>query len=131
MGLGISPFLANRLANTPTNITAGGTSLGSAAKIGPFQQLVVVTGTNGGSGLRLPQVAQPDTAGQDTALLGDDFTVLNLLGATIQVYASGSTTIYVTGQSATGTTGVGIDPGFQGAFLCVSATTWTLIKASA
>lgn len=128
MGLGLSPFVAGRLATTPTPFTASGASQASAAQVGPLQQLIYVNASNSGSGVKLPQIG-----GANGCLLGDDFTLLNLLAGTVQVYTASAVTgtIYITGASTTGVTGVGIDPGFQAIFQCVTPSTWICIKASA
>lgn len=130
MGFGVPPLLAQRQGTTPIIATCGGTSAGSATQIGGDQYLTMITGSNGGSGLKLPQVT-----GDNGCLLGDDFIIQNNLGANIVVYAAnnaaGSTvTIYANATSAGGLTGMSVATGQAIEMWPVTVSTWVGIKSS-
>lgn len=123
MGLGMSPYLANRIATQPTALTAGGASSGSATQMGP-NGLFYVNATNSGSGVKLPAVG-----GDPGCLLGDDVILTNILIDTVQVYiannAAGSVcTLYIDGASVTGTTGVSVSGGKSVCFYPLTVSTW-------
>jgi hypothetical protein len=119
MGLGLTPFLARRMATEPSAFTSSGASKASAAPLGGDQYFVYVNASNSGSGVLLPAVG-----GDNGALLGDDFIIHNLLSATIQVYGPTSSTIYFSGASASASAGVSIQPAFTATFWPATTSTW-------
>jgi hypothetical protein len=123
MAFGMSPFLANRLGDTPVITSTQGATLASAKAIPGNQFTTVITATNSGSGLKLPNM------GDDGSLLGDCYHVINTLGAAIQVYASGSAVMYFSGASASGDTGCTVATVNSVIFKRLTATTWYGLKA--
>ena len=124
MAAGMSPYLATMLGNTPVVTSVAGTSLGSAFAIAGDQFVTVVTASNSGSGLKLPNVG-----GNNGCRLGDLFWVINTLGAAIQVYASNSAVFYASGASASGNTGITVATVNGYLFVSLTATTWFGMKA--
>lgn len=119
LGMGVNPFQARRMATDPTPFTSSGASKASAALLGGDQYFVYVNASNAGSGMQLPPVG-----GDNGALLGDDFIIHNFLSATIQVYGPTSSTIYISGVSASASAGVSIQPAFTATFWPATASTW-------
>lgn len=129
MNLGIAPLFAARNAFPPVLVTAFGTSSGSANPINGFQYFTVVN--SGTSSLRLPAV-NADTG----ALLGDRYVVGNLTSASVAVYAAATpggsvVTLYTTGASTAGTTGVSVGVGALVEFIPVTVSTWLVSYGSA
>lgn len=123
MAFGIHPFLADRIGDTPVITSSQGATLASARAIPGTQFTTVITATNSGSGLKLPNM------GDGGSLLSDQYHVINCLGAAIQVYASGSAFIYFSGASASGDTGVTVATCNSVLFKRLTATTWYGLKA--
>ena len=124
MGLGMSPFLAERLADCQSGsitVTGVGASRASAYQMGRGQFLLNVQGSNSGKAVALPGVG-----GDTGCLLGDPFTIHSYADA------NGSTTVYgQTGSSIvqsssviSGSLGVSISSGFTATFWTISASTW-------
>ena len=123
MGLGLHPFLAQKIARNPRTVTAQGATLASASRIGNQTQIAYVVTTNSGSGLVLPNVG-----GDAGCLLGDDVVVVNGLQAAIIVYASAGATFLGFGVSASGDTGVAIATANSAVFYSLTATSWVVVK---
>lgn len=123
MALGLQPFLADAISNSPVSVTAQGASLASAAPIPNTAGIAYVISTNSGSGLKLPQIG-----GDKGMLLGDPLTVFNFTGDALQVYASNSATITGSGASASGNTGVTVTTANGLTFWPVTATSWIYCK---
>ena len=123
MGLGLSPFLASKIARNPRSVTAQGATLASGSRIGSQTQIAYVVTTNSGSGLVLPNVG-----GDNGCLLGDDIVVVNGLQAAIIVYASAGATILGFGVSASGDTGTAIATANSAVFYALTASTWSVVK---
>lgn len=131
MGLGMPYPLANRLGVTPTITSAFGATAASAAQIGGVQYLTLVTATNTGSGLKMPQVT-----GDSGCLPGDTFIVQNNLTASVIIYAvnnaaGSAVTFYGNGVSAAGTTGFSIPSGMMAMMWPVNTSTWVRMNALA
>ena len=118
MGLGMPPFLAERMADCDTNIivAAAGTSVGTATALGRSQYLVSVQ--SGTGGVKLPPVG-----GDNGCLIGDDFYINNQSGATITVYASGAN-FSLGGASTAGATGVAVSNHQMLTVFVITATGW-------
>ena len=122
MGLGLPAPLANRMADASDGailVTAIGASQASAYQIGGAQALVIVQGSSTGLGVSLPAVG-----GDNGALLGDDFTISNIYGGSVIVYAPGSAVIYQGGVSTSGATGVSVSLAKLGTFYPVTPSVW-------
>jgi len=129
MGLGENPQLAARYAFTPVLATAYGTSSGSAHQIVGSQYFTIAN--SGTSSFKLPLV-NSDTG----ALLGDRYIVGNLTSASVAVYAANNAngsvvTLYTTGASTAGTTGVSVGVGSLVEFIPVTVSTWVVAYGSA
>ena len=123
MGLGLSPFLASKIARNPRSVTAQGAVLASAQNIGNQTQIAYVVTTNSGSGLKLPNVG-----GDLGCLLGDDILVVNGLQASVIVYVSNSAKFIGVGLSASGDTGIGVATCNSAIFYPLTATTWAVVQ---
>jgi len=122
IGLGVPAILADRIGTNPSFVTAYGASPASANPIGGSQFItVVMTGT---SSLRVPQIG-----GNDGALVGDEFWVVNLTAASIKVYAlstylGSAVTFYQKGTSVVGATGMSVEAGGSVILKPVTMSTW-------
>lgn len=123
VGLGMPVFLAGLAGISVVSMTAAGAAIGSATPIAGHQQIIYVTTTNSGSGLKLPQIT-----GDGGCKLSDMILVFNFLGAAIQVYASNSCTITGSGASASGNTGVTVATCNGVAFYPITTSSWIYNK---
>lgn len=126
--LGMPVFIARALGQTPVITSVGGATAGIALPIAGDQFVTMITASNSGSGLKLPQVGG-DWSANAGAMLGDEFKIFNALAVTIQIYidnnALGSAvTIYANGVSAAGTTGVSLPTGQMMVFIPITVSTW-------
>jgi hypothetical protein len=128
-GLGLSFLLSRFLADTSDtqNLTASGASQASAAAIPPDQFVAYVNATNTGSGLILPGITGDFWAGNCD--IGDDFTIINTLGASVVVYAKGNNTFIdvANGASTAGSVGVSVGSLKARIFMPISASTWAAL----
>jgi hypothetical protein len=122
-GLGMPPMLANILGTGVTAVIASGASRASAAAIGAGNRLAYITATNSGNGVALPTIGG-DTGGNLGALLGDVYNVMNVLSATLIVYAPSTVTFVGQGSSLAGSVGVSIATNTNATFRVLTATTW-------
>lgn len=127
MGLGLPHMLASRLGVHVELVTVAGATAGAARQIPGRPGIYYVNASNSGSGVALPLVGGDTPTGG--ALLGDGYTVANIIGATIYVYANNNAagsavTLFGRGLSAVGTTGVSIATGVNGFFQPISISTW-------
>jgi len=132
MAFGVAHNLAQIQGAIPVITSVFGTSVGSAAQVGGNQYITVINASNSGSGLKMPQVGG-DGVGKG-ALLGDQYWVTNLLGASIAIYiannALGSAvTIYGNGVSIAGTTGFSLQLGQSVIMRPVTVSTWIKISS--
>jgi hypothetical protein len=133
-GLGMPSLLAARVGMHVQAVTCGGTTAGAATQIPGKQGIYYVNASNSGSGVALPLIGgQGPTKG---ALLGDSYTVANIIGATIYVYANANAagsaiTFYGDGASTAGTTGLSVQTGFSGIFQPITVSTWIFMRAPA
>lgn len=133
--LGMPVFIARALGNTPVITSVGGSAASVASQIAGDQYITMVTASNAGSGLKLPQVGG-DWGANSGALLGDRFWIFNALAVTIQVYcdnnALGSAvTLSMNAASAAGTTGLSIPTGEMAVFIPVTVSTYIGMRGSA
>lgn len=133
--MGMPVFLARAIGNTPVVTSVGGATAGVALPIAGDQFITMITASNGGSGLKLPQVGG-DWAANAGALLGDEFKIFNALAVTIQIYcdnnALGSAvTMYINAASAAGTTGISLPTGEMAIFVPVTVSTYIGMRGSA
>lgn len=133
-GLGMPALLAARVGMHVQAVTVGGTSAGSATQLPGRQGVYYANASNSGSGMALPQVGGQGVG--KGALLGDEFTLANILGATVYVYANANAagsavTFYGDGASTAGTTGVSLQTGFDAVFRPITVSTWIFMRAPA
>ena len=131
MGLGMPPFLAERVGGGVTFISAEGATAGAAKQIPGKPGVYVVNA--GTSGVALPLVGGDSI--NSGALLSDSFVIANI-AASLVVFAvnnaKGSVvTFYGNGISTAGTTGVSLVSGWQATFRPISVSTWIYTKGSA
>jgi hypothetical protein len=130
IGLGMGPFLAERIADAPdglaTPITGVGGTLASAYVIGRSQYLIFVHGSNSGKSVLLPGVG-----GDSGCLLGDAFTIINNADAngSLTVYGPKGTSIIQSSSVISGSLGVSISSGFTATFWAISTTTWACLNS--
>lgn len=117
MGLGVSPFLAERQATEPYTIAAAGTSIGTATAIGRSQYLCTVSSGSGG-------VKVPNLGGDTGCLLGDAFIINNQSGSSITVYVSGNATFTFGGSSVAGATGITVSNHQAVTLYSLTSTQW-------
>ena len=135
MAFGMASPLARRMGQNPVITSAFGASAGDANPIAGNQYFIVVTATNTGSGLRLPQVGGqigPATG----AFLGDEFFIQNNLTASIAIYvannsAGSAVTLYGNGVSAAGTTGISVPTGQSVIVKIAGLSTYVYMKSVA
>lgn len=131
MGLGLPALLAARMGEDVILATAAGTSVGTATQLGASQSAILVISSNAGSGIKLPPIG-----GDPGCLLGDDFTITNVQGATIAIYAANNaagSAVSLIGNGATiaGTTGVSLLTAWQISLQAITVSTWAFNKGSA
>lgn len=123
MGLGMGPFLAERMADVADGailVTAAGASRASAYQIGRSQYLVAVVSTNGGAGINLPPLG-----GDFGAFLGDPFTLHNNGGnGAVTVYAPVGTSVYQSGAVISGSGGLTLASGFTMQMQPMTVSSW-------
>lgn len=122
-GLGMPPMLANIIASGVTAVIASGASRASAAAIGNSNRMVYITATNAGNGVVLPSIGG-DSGGNLGALLGDVYNVMNVLSATLIVYAPSTVTFIGTGSSLAGSVGVSVATNTNATFRVLTSSTW-------
>lgn len=133
MALGLPHFLAARVGMNVQLVTCGGGSAASATQIPGRQGIYYVNASNSGSGVKLPLVGGEGVSGG--ACLADAFTVANIFGATIQIYADNNAagsvvTFFGVGVSTAGTVGVSLGTGKMTTFFPITVSTW-IFDASA
>lgn len=132
IGLGLPSVLANLLANHLQNpFTVQGGSAGSATPMPGPSRVFVVTASNAGSGCVLPLVNGDINQSNRT----DEIKILNLLSASIVVYAANTaqgslSTMYVSNASVAGLTGVSVASGGSLILIPVSVSTWMGIRGA-
>lgn len=130
-GLGMSPFMADVLGETPTTLTVAGTTVGSASQIpGTQYSTILNTGT---SAVKVPKVGGEGPSGGGT--LGSQYRVVNLTAATVIVFAAANdlgsvVTFYGSGVSSPGTTGLSLAIGRTAVLEPITVSTWTFYNAS-
>lgn len=134
MGLGLPTQLAGRVGMHVAAVTVAGAMAGAATQIPGQQGVYYANASNSGSGVALPQVGGQGVG--KGALLGDEFQIANILGATIYVYANANAagsavTFYGDGVSTAGTTGISVATGFNAMFKPITISTWIYTKVSA
>jgi hypothetical protein len=132
MGLGMSVFLAERLASEPLVVTAYGATAGAAYPLSGKSFVIAVTGSSGVGANAGLAVRLPNAGGDSGCLLGDEFVVYNLAGAdgALTIYTSTSTYIATSATNIIGTTGVTIAT-YQGiSFRMITATQWAGVKGA-
>lgn len=132
--LGMPVFIARAIGVTPVITSVSGAAVGSAAQIAGDQFLTMITASNSGSGLALPQIGG-DWGANTGALLGDEFKIFNALSGNIQIYcannANGSAvTLYINAVSAAGTTGISLATGQMAVFYPITVSTYVGGKTS-
>lgn len=133
-GLGMPALLAARVGMHVQAITCAGATAGAAGQIPGFPGVYYCNASNSGSGLALPQVGGQGVG--KGALLADEFTISNIVGAVIYVYANANAagsvvTFYGDGVSTAGTTGISLTTGFSVWFEPITMSTWIYSKVSA
>lgn len=131
MGLGMPYPQANVLGILPIITSVSGAAVGSATQVGGQQYLIIITASNSGSGLKMPQVT-----GDNGCLPGDTFTIQNNLSASIAIYAANNAagsavTFYGNGVSAAGTTGFSIPTGMTSILRPINTSTWVRMNSLA
>lgn len=121
MGLGVPHFVAGKLGHTPVLVTAASSSIGAARVVGQEEYDLYINATNGGNGLVLKSPASVDGP-----LLGDEFWVTNILGASVALYIRNAL-IYVNGVSVSGSLGLSVGAGQTCIAKPLSASTWAVI----
>ena len=111
-GLGMHPFMADVIGDTPTLLTAVGTVVASAAQI-PGTQFTTTVNT-GTSAVKLPKIGGEGPSGGGR--LGSEYRVVNLSAATISVFAADNdlgsvVTFFASLVSVVGTTGLSVVSG--------------------
>ena len=124
IGLGLSPFLAERLADCQINqilVTGVGGTRASAYVIGRSQFLLAVNGSNSGKSVLLPPVG-----GDNGCLLGDAFIIHNYADAngSLIVYGQTGSEIIQSSSNISGSLGVSLSSGFTATFWTITASTW-------
>lgn len=131
MGLGMPYPQANVVGVFPQVTSVGGQTAPSAPRLGGTRYLNMITASNSGSGLRLPQV----TGDEIGCYNGDTFRIFNALTATICIYADNNAqgsavTIMMNATSAAGTTGMSLGTGQMALLYPMTPSTWVGIKSS-
>lgn len=124
MALSMPHMLAARVGMRIEAVTVAGATAGAARQLDGRPGIYYVNASNSGSGVALPPLG-----GDTGALLADQITVANIIGATIYVYANNNAngsavTLYGRGVSAVGTTGVSLATGVNGYFQPITISTW-------
>ena len=123
MGLGLSPFLAQRLADAAGTIiaTGVGATQASAYQIAGTQFLLTVNGSNSGKAVSLPAVG-----GANGCLLGDAFIISSYpdTNGAVTVFAPTGVSIVASSSVISGSLGCSILSSQAATFWPISATTW-------
>ena len=119
MGLGMPPFLAQRMATEPVIASAAGGTRASATAIGGSQYLTSFVLGTGSGGCVLPSVG-----GDNGALLGDDFVINNIIAGGLYVYAPTGCSISINGSYSSGSGGFNLSSHTTATFFPVTSTTW-------
>jgi len=132
MGLGMPSQLASRVGMHVEAVTVAGATAGAARQIPGMQGVYYVNASNSGSGMALPQVGGQGVG--KGALMGDNYTLANILGATVYVYANANAagsavTFYGDGVSTAGTTGISLQTGLVAVFNPITVSTWIFMRA--
>jgi len=131
MGLGMQPFMADLLGDTPTLFTAVGTVVGSAAQI-PGTQFTTIVNT-GTSAVKLPKIGGEGPAGGGQ--LGSEYRVVNLSAAIISVFAANNdlgsvVTFFGSLVSIAGTTGLSVERGRTLISYPLTVSTWAVLGSA-
>ena len=132
LGLGLPPFLARLIGNPNDTVISSGATAASATKLRGGNRHYLVTASNSGSGLLMPQVGGDLSV---AALNGDVMMITNLLSASVVLYFANTvkgsaTTIYVDGASVAGATGVSVATAKPLLLRPVSASTWIGLRSA-
>lgn len=132
--MGVPVWVARVMGQNAVLTSVGGTSVASAIPVAGDQYLTYIQSSNGGSGLRMPQLGG-DWGPATGALEGDEFKVFNGFTSAILIYASNNAlgsvvTFLMNGTSAAGTTGMSLLSGHLATMYPVSPSTWVGIKSS-
>lgn len=130
-GLGVSPFVADILGDTPTLFTAVGAAVGSAAQIPGTQFTTVVNA--GTSAVKVPLIGGEGPSGG--GVLGQDYKIINVSAASIMVFAAnnaaGSAVALVTSAaSVAGTTGLSVAAGRTAIMFPITVSTWGVFSGA-
>jgi hypothetical protein len=131
LGLGLPVYIANLVGTQLVSATSQGAAIGSATTIPGANTLMYTTTSNSGSGFVLPAV----TGDVNKANVTDRVVVANLQAGSVVVYgattAQGSaTTIFISGNSVTGTTGASVATGSVVEFFPISVSSWVGIRSA-
>ncbi len=127
MAFGMAPALARRIASPPFSVTVGGGSVGSATGMIGHNGVAYVVASNSGSGMVLPSMGGEvsNTAGM---LGGDSLQVINLLSASVVVYAPGTMTFTGDGASTAGSVGISVAANRAALFTLLTTSTYAVLK---
>lgn len=130
-GLGMNPFMADQLGDTPTAITAVGTVVGSAAQIPGTQFTTYVNA--GTSAVKVPKIGGEGPSGGGK--LGSEYRVVNLTAATIVVFAADNdagsvVTFFASLVSVAGTTGLSVVSGRMLVTVPLTVSTWAVLGSA-
>jgi len=127
MGLGLPVFLAQRLSNEPAVATAVGATINAAYVIGGDQYLTfVITASAANAGVVVPAVG--GEGAMNGALIGDEFKIVNMSAAAVNVWVNDCTSFLVGGVSVSGSVGVSVSVG--GGIVCypITSSTWVGLR---
>jgi hypothetical protein len=127
MGLGMSVFLAGRLANSAVIATAVGATINASYVVGGDQYLTfVITASAANAGVVLPAVG--GSGSMAGALVGDEFKVINDSAAAINLYINDVTSFIIDGVSVSGSFGVSVSVGGAVVAYPITASTWVGLR---
>ncbi len=132
IGLGFPHFLSRMMGGHNDVVSSQGSTIGSATPLLGGYRHYLVTASNSGSGLKMPQVGGDIGV---AALRGDMWMLTNLLSASVVLYFANTVkgsavTIYVDGGSVVGTTGVSVAAGKPLLLRPISASTWVGLRSA-
>src|SRR5215472_7566409 len=126
MGMGVGPILARRQATDPQTAIAVGSTAASAFQLGGDQYFITFTSTSAGQG----SVTLPAVGGDNGALLGDDYIINNQTGATMEVFGPTGTSISISGQNQSLSTGISLASHSSLTLYPITASSWMGIRSN-
>lgn len=132
MGVGMPPILAHLIGHQNDVFTSQGSTYASANKVQGGNRHILITASNSGSALAMPQIGGGDVG---SCTLGDNMIFTNILSASVVLLFNttslgSATTIYVDGASVTGLTGVSVASAKPLLLRPVSVSTWVGLRSA-